>query len=193
MNASIVRTRYWRRWCAALLLTMTMLLVFPFTASAQTPEGIEGPWMDIFQLYWFTEPQYGKTPYNDPGYNANYGQLYRYGYERRGKCYYASEDGPDADKPNELYVMMNCREGLVIGLVTWSSVAIALMTFGWGGFMHVVDSAAGGQRLGTLRNMITGPLVGLLIVILAYPISKVIYGVLRYSFERYLRLDQFWY
>lgn len=192
MNASTIKAKKWRRWCAALLLTMGLVLAFPFTASAQTPEGVKGPWMDIFQLYWFTEPQYGNTPYNDPGHNTNYAQRYSYGVERRAKCYYLSEDGPDADKVNELFVMMSCRIGLPVGVIVWSGVGIGLMTFAWGGFLHVVDSSAGGQRLGSLRNMVTGTMVGIIISIMAYPIAKVLYGIMRYNFEQYLRLDRFW-
>ena len=173
---------------AAALLWTALGLAQPVTAHAQSPEGVDGPWLNIFQLVWFTNPDYTNSG-TDQNYTTNYGQRYEYGRDRRPKCYYHATDGPDADKVNSLFLMMSCRVGLVVGVVTWSAVGVALMAFAWGGLMHVVDSTAGGDRAGALRNMITSPLVGLLIAFLAYVLATLIYVTMRYNFERYLNPD----
>ena len=174
---------------AASLLWAVLSLAQPARAHAQAPpEGVEGPWLNIFQLVWFTIPDYDNSG-TDQEYTLNHGQRYEYGKDRRPKCYYHATDGPDADKVNSLYLMMSCRVGLAVGVVTWSAVGVALMAFAWGGLMHVVDSTAGGDRAGALRNMITSPLVGLLIAFLAYVLATLIYVTMRYNFERYLNPD----
>ncbi len=173
---------------SAALLWTAAGLAQPAQAHAQSPEGVDGPWLDIFQLFWFTAPDYANTG-ADQAYTTNYGQRYEYGAERRPKCYYHFTNGPDADKVNSLFLMMSCRVGLAVGTVTWAAVGIALMALAWGGLMHVVDSTAGGDRAGALRNMITSPLVGLLIVFMAYVFATLIYTTMRYNFERYLNPD----
>lgn len=130
-----------------------------------------------------------KRSSTDQEYIVYYGQRYEYGKDRRPKCWYHHTDGPDADKVNSLFLMMSCRIGLLVGAVTWAGVGIALMTMAWNGLMHVVDSTAGGERAGVLRNMITSPLVGLLLLFMAYAIATLIYVVMRYNFERYLNPD----
>ena len=174
---------------AAALLWAVIGLAQPARAHAQTPpEGVAGPWLNIFQLVWFTNPDYANSG-TDQDYTSNYGQTYEYGKERRPRCYYHDGIEPEADEVNSLFLMMSCRVGLVVGVVTWSAVGVALMAFAWGGLMHVVDSTAGGDRAGALRNMITSPLVGLLIVFLAYVLATLIYVTMRYNFERYLNPD----
>ena len=191
---SALTDRHYIRVTAGSILAATLLwaafgLAQPAPAHAQTPpEGVKGPWLNIFQLVWFTNPDYDNSG-ADQDYTSNYGQRYEYGKDRRPKCYYHATDGPDADKVNSLFLMMSCRVGLVVGVVTWSAVGVALMAFAWGGLMHVVDSTAGGDRAGALRNMITSPLVGLLIVFLAYVLATLIYVTMRYNFERYLNPD----
>ena len=140
------------------------------------------PWLGIFQLVWFTIPDYDNSG-TDQDYTLNYGQMYEYGRDRRPKCYYHDGLEPEADEVNSLFLMMSCRVGLVVGVVTWSAVGVALMAFAWGGLMHVVDSTAGGDRAGALRNMITSPLVGLLIAFLAYVLATLIYVTMRYNFD----------
>ncbi len=174
---------------AASLLWAVLGLAQPARAYAQTPpEGVEGPWLNIFQIFWFTNPDYANSG-ADQEYTSSYGQKYEYGRDRRSKCYYHDGLEPEADEVNSLFLMMSCRVGHVVGVVTWSAVGVALMAFAWGGLMHVVDSTAGGDRAGALRNMITSPLVGLLIVFLAYVLATVIYVTMRYNFERYLNPD----
>ena len=173
---------------AALALAGVVILATPKKAHAQAPEGVQGPWLAIFQLFWFTNPDYDNSG-ADQEYTVYYGQRFEYGKDRRPKCWYHHTDGPDADKVNSLFLMMSCRIGLVVGAVTWAGVGIALMTMAWNGLMHVVDSTAGGERAGVLRNMITSPLVGLLLLFMAYAIATLIYVVMRYNFERYLNPD----
>lgn len=191
MSASI-GSRSKRIGVAGALAALALVVVFglgnPGKAYAQEPEGVPGPWMEIFQLFWFTNPDYGNTG-ADQEYTVYYGQRYEYGRDRRPKCWYHHTDGPDADKVNSLYLMMSCRFGLVVGAVTWAGVGIALMTMAWNGLMHVVDSTAGGERAGVLRNMITSPLVGLLLLFMSYVLATLIYVVMRYNFERYLNPD----
>ncbi len=188
MSASTISRSRLAVAVAAALLAVVTGLASPEEAHAQAPEGVDGPWMNIFQLFWFTEPDYANDG-TDQEYNVYYGQRFEYGKDRRPKCWYHHEDGPDADKVNSLYLMMSCRVGIVVGLVTWAAVGVALMTMAWNGLMHVVDSGAGGERAGVLRNMITSPLVGLLLVFMAYVIATLIYVVMRYNFERYLNPD----
>lgn len=174
---------------AAALLWTVIGLAQPARAHAQTPPGgVVGPWLEIFQLVWFTIPDYDNNG-TDQNYTLNHGQTYEYGKDRRPKCYYHDGLEPEADEVNSLFLMMSCRVGLVVGVVTWSAVGVALMAFSWGGLMHVVDSTAGGDRAGALRNMITSPLVGLLIAFLAYVLATLIYVTMRYNFERYLNPD----
>ena len=179
-----------RRAMAVLSLVVVVSMLSASTAMAQTPSGVEGPWLDIFQIFWFTDtPNYDHT---DKGttYAPNAAQRYDYGQNRHPQCYYY-EGGvePDADWINALYDMMSCRVGLVTGAITWMGVGIALMALAWGGLMWVVDSNSGGDRAGALRNMITGPLVGLTIMFLSYTFAKFLYTVIRYNFEKYLNPD----
>ena len=97
--------------------------------------------------------------------------------------------GPDADWINALYEMVSCRMGLLTGAITWIGVGIALMSLAWGGFMWIVDSNSSGERAGVLRNMITGPLVGLTIMFFSYTFAKFLYSIIRYNFEKYLDPD----
>ncbi len=192
MNASTNRRHL--RVATGAVLTASLLwavlgLAQPARAHAQTPpEGVVGPWLNLFQLVWFTNPDYANIG-TDQDYTSNYGQTYEYGRDRHPKCYYHDGLEPEADEVNSLFLMMSCRVGLVVGVVTWSAVGVALMAFAWGGLMHVVDSTAGGDRAGALRNMITSPLVGLLIAFLAYVLATLIYVTMRYNFERYLNPD----
>ncbi len=188
MRASTTRRSRLVGVVTAIALAVGACLAIPGEANAQAPEGVEGPWLNIFQLVWFTNPDYGNTG-ADQEYTANYGQRFEYGRDRRPKCWYHHTDGPDADKVNSLYLMMSCRFGLVVGAVTWAAVGVALMAMAWSGLMHVVDSTAGGERAGVLRNMITSPLVGLLLAFMAYVLATLIYVVMRYNFERYLNPD----
>ena len=188
MSASTIRRFRVIGVAAAVLLAVVTGLASPGTAHAQAPEGVDGPWLNIFQLFWFTNPDYDNSG-ADQEYNLYYGQRFEYGKDRRPKCWYHHTDGPDADKVNSLYLMMSCRFGLVVGAVIWAGVGIALMTMAWNGLMHVVDSNAGGERAGVLRNMITSPLVGLMLLFMAYVIATLIYVVMRYNFERYLNPD----
>ena len=171
------------------LLVIVSILTAP-SAMAQTPPvGVDGPWLDIFQIFWFTDdPNYDHT---DKGttYAPNAARRYDYGQNRHPQCYYYSIAGPDADWINALYDMMSCRIGLVTGAITWIGVGIALMTLAWGGVMWVVDSNSGGDRAGALRNMITGPLIGLMIMFFSYGFAKFLYAVIRYNFEKYLDPD----
>ena len=81
---------------AAALLWTAVGLAQPAQAYAQSPsEGVEGPWLNIFQLVWFTNPDYANSG-ADQDYTSNYGQRYEYGKDRRPKCYYHATDGPDA-------------------------------------------------------------------------------------------------
>ena len=188
MSASTIRRSRLPVAMAAVLIAVVMGLASPEEAFAQAPEGVDGPWLNIFQLFWFTNPDYDNSG-TDQEYNLYYGQRYEYGEDRRPKCWYHHTDGPDADKVNSLFLMMSCRVGIVVGAVTWAAVGVGLMGMAWNGLMHVVDSGAGGERAGVLRNMITSPLVGLLLVFMAYVIATLIYVVMRYNFERYLNPD----
>ena len=188
MSASTIRRSRLPVAMAAVLIAVVMGLASPEEAQAQAPEGVDGPWLSIFQLFWFTNPDYDNSG-TDQEYNLYYGQRYEYGKDRRPKCWYHHTDGPDADKVNSLFLMMSCRVGIVVGAVTWAAVGVGLMGMAWNGLMHVVDSGAGGERAGVLRNMITSPLVGLLLVFMAYVIATLIYVVMRYNFERYLNPD----
>ena len=163
-------------------------------ASAQTPvppdpQGVDGPWLDIFQVFWFTdEPDFEHT---DRGttYQHNAARRFDYGQSRHPQCYYYSPEGPDADWVNALYDMMSCRVGLVVGALTWFGVAIALMALAWAGFMWITDSDDAGERVVALRNMITGPLLGLVMLFLAYTFARWLYVVIRYNFDRYINLN----
>lgn len=170
-------------------LSLFIGAVFAPTASAQTPGGVDGPWLDIFQIFWFTDaPDFNHT---DKGttYGHNAARRFDYGRDRHPKCYYYSPEGPDADWINALYDMMSCRVGLVVGALTWFGGGVALMALAWAGLMWVTDSDAGGERAVALRNMITGPVFGLLMLIFAYSVAKWLYVVIRYNFDRYINLD----
>ena len=158
-------------------------------ASAQTPQGVDGPWLDIFQVFWFTDSPDFEHADEGATYGHNAARRFDYGQDRHPQCYYYSAEGPDADWTNALYDMMSCRVGLVVGALTWFGVAIALMAFAWAGFMWIMDSDAGGERAVALRNMITGPLIGLLLLFFTYTFAKWLYVVIRYNFDRYINLN----
>ena len=63
---------------AAALLWTAVELAQPAQAYAQSPEGVDGPWLNIFQLVWFTNPDYANSG-TDQDYTSNYGQKYEYG------------------------------------------------------------------------------------------------------------------
>lgn len=181
---------------AAALLLCALL---PSTAWAQTPydgPGIEGPWMDIFQIFWFTNADDREAGYAHQDKGTTYAQepamRFDYGKNRHPKCYYYDDAGPDADWINALFSMMSCRMGLIVGMMTWFGVGIALMALAWAGFMWVVDSNAAGERMAALRDSLTGPLVGLTLLFVAYPVAKFIYGVIRLNFETYIIGTNFW-
>ena len=196
MNAwttTMIRSRWFRvglrGGVAGLLLAVTALASSPATASAQ--QGVDGPWLDIHQIFWFTAPDFDGT---DPGetHTSNFTQRFDYGADRHPKCYYHEPDGPDAHQVNALYRMMSCRVGIVVGVLVWVGVAITLVALAWGGIMWVVDSGSGGDRLAALKNMLTGPVVALIILFCAYPISRAIYVLVRYNFQRYILGEGYW-
>lgn len=187
------KTRKLLRVVRRLGMAFPVLLIFQVlqsgTAAAQTP--VEGPWRDIHQIFWFTDADYDIT---DPGsgYTRNAVQRFAYGDVRRSQCYHFNPNGPEADEVNGLYWMMSCRLGLVTGAITWIGVGIALMALAWGGVMWVVDAGAGGERGAALRNMVSGPLIGLGIMFFAYIFARFAYTVIRYNFDRYISGEGFW-
>ena len=205
MSTSNVLRRWGRIALRGMLCLALALLIgsaFASVALAQTPGdvygplpeqtpggGVDGPWLDIFQVFWFTDaPDFEHT---DKGatYGHNAARRFDYGKDRHPQCYYYSDEGPDADWVNALYDMMSCRVGLVVGALTWFGVAIALMALAWAGLMWITDSDAGSERTVALRNMITGPLLGMLLLFFTYTFAKWLYAVIKYNFDRYINLN----
>ena len=192
-------SRLRRRFLVAVAIAACMVFVGlvakPGTASAQAPTGVDGPWLDINQIFWFTAPDYGHVDPGDsyaPHPEGDMAQRFEYAKDRHPQCYYFFTKGPEAHHVNALYMMMSCRMGLVVGVLTWIGISVALMAIAWGGVMRVVDSNVGGERAAALVNMVTGPLIGVGGLLLAYPITKALATIIRYNFERYLRGEGFW-
>ncbi len=178
-----------RRLSVALVVVLSAVMLHPAVASAQTP--VEGPWLDIFQVFWFTDTDYTNPP-TDAGntYTRNAAQRFDYSEARRAQCYYFPDT--EANQVNALYWLMSCRLGLVVGAVSWIGVGIALMALTWGGVMWIVDAGSGGERGAALRNMISGPLVGLFIIFSAYIFARFAYTLIRYNVTRYLDNPTWW-
>lgn len=157
---------------------------------------IRGPWLPIQQLLWVSTPngQYlvrGDDPYGIGGDNDNHKMEYlmhrRYVPIVHKECYPdADGKGPDADETNSIWLMMSCRLGKVVGVMTWSAVGIGILSLAWGALMYVSDSGSGGERSGQLRMMVSGPVVGIFICLAAYQFAYVAYGALSFAYTRYL-------
>lgn len=175
----------------------------PSPVSDPTPENdkigdhyIRGPWLPIQQLLWVSTIN-GKylvrkdDPYGIGGDNDNHKMEYlmhrRYVPIVHKECYPdADGKGPDADETNSIWLMMSCRLGKVVGVMTWSAVGIGILSLAWGALMYVSDSGSGGERSGQLRMMVSGPVVGIFICLAAYQFAYVAYGALSFAFTRYL-------
>ena len=157
---------------------------------------IRGPWLPIKQLFWVSSPngRYLKRdddPYNIGGDNDNHkmGSLMdrRYVPIKHDECYPdADGKGPDGDETNSIYLMMSCRLGKVVGVMTWTAVGVGILSLAWGAMMYVSDSGSGGERAGQLKQMVSGPVVGIFICLFAYVFAYVAYGALNFAFTRYL-------
>ena len=183
----------------AVLVSLLGLVGSSGAAHAQAPPNdryVNGPWLSMFQFVWVTDPDYTNSLAGDDDYVLNIGQRYKAPHLYKRQCYpgggLSGDNGPEADQTNSIYLMMQCRIGKVVGVLTWSAVGIAFMAMAWNGFMHVIDSTEGDERSGQLRNAITGPIVGLALVFMAYIIAKALYAVMRYNFETYLNNPSWW-
>lgn len=180
-----------RRWAVVVALILVAFSAAP--VSAQTPEGRTGPWLEIDQIFWFTAPDpHNVTLGNDYRPDLKNNPDFAYGEDRRPQCYYFRGGGPEADEVNAIYMTLSCRIGMVVGVISWASVGIGLMALAWGGVLWVVDSNAAGERMAALRNTVTGPMVGIILVFASYAIARMIYVTLKYNFDRYLAGEQFW-
>lgn len=202
----LTKRRSFLRERSALALLLAVALLFlanPSHAFAHDPPETDGPWLEIEQLHHFENEQITTGP---GGISVNplpnsllpaSGELpnpnYRYDEEqetRRFQCYYQvgpyDRQEPETHWVSSIWLMLNCRIGSLVGIMTWAGVGIAMMTFAWGGLMWVVDSGTGGERMDALRNMITGPVIGLLLLFSTYAVVHFLQTVIQYNWVRYL-------
>lgn len=152
---------------------------------------VKGPWMSIVPLFWISPD----PCYEDIGGDVDKDYPLRpsmsvevFDDVQKEECYPSGEE-PANNETNSLYLMMSCRVGKVAGVITWTSVGLVLLVFAYAGLMFVVDSAGSEERLGQMRDMVTGPLIGLAIVFFGYVFAEALVAIMRYNFTRYFFIE----